>query len=170
MINVSKPCLLALLSGISGFVFAQVKGPSVIASAGGISKTANLILEWTVGEPAVETLSSSSSLYTQGFHQPVLEVQKLSTGRELASLKNKLLVYPNPATSVINIQLDKPAESPLLVSVLDMNGKVLATNNFPVSSTLLRINVSRLAQGAYLLRITDTRGTIQDDYKIIKVQ
>jgi hypothetical protein len=75
MINASKPHLLALLLGTSGFA-------------------------------------------THGFHQPVLEVQKLSSDKELAASKNKLRVYSNPATAVITIQPDNPAESPLLISVL----------------------------------------------------
>jgi hypothetical protein len=170
MLNVKQTCLPAFLIGCSSFCFSQEKGSSVIAAAGGISKGGTIILEWTVGEPAVETLSSSSSLYTQGFHQPLLQVQKLSNQGDVAALKNAINVYPNPATSVINMQLEKASETGLLVSLIDGGGKVVFNNLLPPNSTFLKINVVRLSQGAYILRITDAKGTMQSDYKIIKAQ
>ncbi len=150
--------------------FSQEKNQSVIASAGEVSKSSTIVLEWTVGEPFIETVSSASSLYTQGFHQPVLEVHKLGAGKDVAVGKNTFRVFPNPTTAIINVQLDKTSEKPLLVSLMDGSGKVLLNNKFPVNSTALKINVQRLSQGAYILRITDNAGSLQGNYKIIKAQ
>jgi len=170
MIKVLQPCLLVLFIGSSLSGFSQEKSQSVIASAADISKAGNVILEWTVGEPAVETLSNSAAIYTQGFHQPLLEVQKMSTGRDLASVKDIVRVYPNPSTAIINVQLQKATPEALVVSLIDVSGKVLLNNNLPANSTILKINVSRLSQGAYILRITNAQGNIQGNYKIIKAQ
>ena len=168
MINVLQPCLLVLFLGSSLSGFSQEKSPSVIASAGDISRAGEIVLEWTVGEAMVETGTTSSQLYTQGFHQPVLKVHKLNAGKEVAAGKNSFRVFPNPATAIINVQLEKAAETPLLVSLLDASGKLLLNNRFPVNSRALKINVQGLAQGAYILRITDALGTLQGNYKIIK--
>ncbi len=170
MIHVKQTRLLALLIGGSLSSFAQEKSASVIAAAGGISKGSNIILEWTVGEPAVETVSNSAAIYTQGFHQPMLQVQKWRNENDLAGPKNSIRVYPNPTTAVVNIQLDKISETPLQVSLIDITGKTLLNNTFPARATSQKINVSRFSQGAYLLRITDAKGTIQGEYKIIKAQ
>ncbi len=125
-------------------------------------------MEWTVGEPAIETVSTSSALYTQGFHQPALQVQRMSSGKDVTALKNKILVYPNPATSVINLQLDKPSSSELVIWLMDEAGRQVLQNRLPANSSSLSLNVSRLSRGAYILRITDVRESSQNDYKIIK--
>ncbi len=170
MIKVLQPCLLVLFIGSSLSSFSQEKSQSVIASAGDISTGGNIILEWTVGEPAVETVSNSAALYTQGFHQPLLEVQKMSTGKDLVIVKDIVRVYPNPSTAIINVQLQKASAEPLVVSLIDGSGKVILNNNLPANSTILKINVSRLPQGAYILRITNAPGNINGNYKIIKAQ
>lgn len=162
---------LALLFIVSSLAcFSQEKTPSVIAAAGDVSKGGNVILEWTVGEPVIETTTSASAKYTQGFHQPLLEVQKIAPKKGAAALKFSAHVYPNPATAVLNIQLDHASENTLSVSLVDAGGKVLLNNVIPVNSTLLRINVSRLSGGAYILRIMDAKGNLQSNYKVIKAQ
>ncbi len=150
--------------------FSQKDNQSVISAGGDISKSSTLVLEWTVGETAIETVSSSSSLYTQGFHQPSLEVQRTGAANGSLIMKNIVHVFPNPTTSVLNIQLDKIPEVPLLVTVVDANGRVLINNNFPPKSNVLKINVSRFPQGTYFLRITDIKGSTRGEYKVIKAQ
>lgn len=168
MIHTLKLGIALLCIGGSLACYSQEKGPSVISPAGEVSKGGGIILEWTVGEPAIETVSTSSALYTQGFHQPVLHVQKLTTGKEVASLQNKILVYPNPATSVINVQLDNPFSSALIISLIDEAGKQVSSNRLPAQSSLLRLNIGALSSGVYILRITDAKGSAQNNYKIIK--
>lgn len=170
MIHALKPsfALLFIISSLA--CYSQQKTPSVIASAGDVSKGGNVILEWTVGEPVIETASSPSIKYTQGFHQPLLEVQKVAPKRELAARTFSAHVYPNPSSAVLNIQLDQVSQNPVLVSLLDAGGKVLLSNAIPANSTMLKINVSGLSGGAYLLRLMDAKGNLQSDYKVIKVQ
>jgi hypothetical protein len=150
--------------------FSQEKNQSVIAAAGDISKNATMILEWTVGEPIIETATSTTTLYTQGFHQPVLKVQKSKSSSDLVTNTLGVHVFPNPTTAILNVQLDKATNTPLLVSLTDVNGKVLLKNNFPVNSTALKINVSNLSQGTYLLHIADAKGVFHSEYKVIKAQ
>lgn len=64
MIKVLQPCLLVLFVGGSLSSFSQENNQSVIAAAGDVSKSPNLVLEWTLGETAVETINSGKGLYT----------------------------------------------------------------------------------------------------------
>src|SRR5690349_1308491 len=86
---------------------AQEKTTSVISAAGGIAHSNTLSLEWTLGEPVSETAISSSRMYTQGFHQPMLQIKKLDTPKEISSVFNSILVYPNPSASLVTIQPNK---------------------------------------------------------------
>ncbi len=170
MTYVKKMGLLAFLIGASLFSFAQEKNVSVIATAGGTSKGSNVILEWTVGEPVVETVSNGAAVYTQGFHQPILQVQRWKNENDVAIIKSSIRVYPNPTAAVVNIQLEKSLKVPLHIALIDMTGKTLFNNTVNAGALSQKINVSRLSQGAYLLRITDAKGTVQEEYKIIKAQ
>ncbi|MBC7511686.1 MAG: T9SS type A sorting domain-containing protein [Ferruginibacter sp.] len=167
--NVLKTCIVILCVSSSSSCFAQEKSPSVISSAGDVSKGGGLILEWTLGEPAVETLSTSTALYTQGFHQPVLLVQKINKSQDMAAINN-IIVYPNPATSVINLQLEKPSTSELVISLIDASGKLVLNNRLSTNSSFLKLNVSNLRTGTYILRIIDLKASAQSDFKIIKTQ
>ncbi|MFV0173257.1 T9SS type A sorting domain-containing protein [Empedobacter falsenii] len=74
---------------------------------------------------------------------------------------NKLAVYPNPATTEVNIKLDgsKVAD----VTVADITGRVI-----PVSfSKDGKVDTSRLAAGVYFLRVKDDKGVTRIQ-KIIK--
>ena len=162
--------LIIIAAATSSPSFSQKDNHSVIAAAGDISKSSTLVLEWTVGETAIETVSSSSSLYTQGFHQPSLDVQRIRSSDGALVMKNILHVFPNPVTSVLNIQLEKIPEVPLLITFVDANGSVLINNSFPRKSNVLKINVSRFPQGTYFLRIRDIKGSTRGEYKVIKAQ
>ncbi len=166
MIKVLQPCLLVLFIGSSLSGFSQENNQAVIAAAGDVSKSSNLVLEWTLGEAVVETASSSAALYTQGFHQPLLEVQKIPAPNLV--MKNIFHVFPNPTTSVLNIQLEDISEARLLVTLVDANGRVLINNEFPPKSNLLKIDVKRFTHGTYFLRITDAKGAITGQFKVIK--
>ena len=73
---------------------------------------------------------------------------RLSAPAEVAGYR----IYPNPATDVLNIEIPTSVDaSAVSVSVYDMRGAEVKNARF--EGNLL--NVSQLAKGVYLLRITD---------------
>jgi hypothetical protein len=65
-----------------------------------------------------------------------------------------LIVYPNPVTDVLNIDLTgKIGEG--TISILTLEGKVMQTQNTSGKS-LVTLNLSRLTQGIYLCRYSNT--------------
>lgn len=63
--------------------------------------------------------------------------------------------YPNPATEVLNIQLNTNASS---VSILGLDGKVLSTEK--VNSNEVSVNVANLVSGMYVYELTSTSGEV----------
>jgi M6 family metalloprotease-like protein len=59
-----------------------------------------------------------------------------------------LLLYPNPANEVLNVQLSSFGEA--VVEICSLNGNLLITNTITGSA---RINVSELPDGFYLIRV-----------------
>lgn len=66
-------------------------------------------------------------------------------------------LFPNPAKQAVNLLIDAPARENLTIMVVDAVGKVVKMQKASVeagSNTLL-LNVAGLAQGSYLVRITN---------------
>ena len=73
-------------------------------------------------------------------------------------LLNSVILYPNPANDVVNIQCTTNNVQILGVEVIDVYGKVINTLNVTENPT--RINVSGLATGMYFVRVTTEEGTV----------
>jgi hypothetical protein len=67
-----KLILFALLPFLASPVFAQTLSSQVIGSSGGFLTAGNGSLSYTVGELAVQQISSGSGMLTQGFQQPIV--------------------------------------------------------------------------------------------------
>ncbi len=83
----TKICILlgaALSLPLAGM--AQQLSPSVLAASAGTISTQTMVLDWTLGELVVETATSPDRLYTQGFHQPLLQVSELDNQTALAGV------------------------------------------------------------------------------------
>lgn len=72
-----------------------------------------------------------------------------------------LLLFPNPATAQLGLRLNSDAGRTLQVEVVDLAGqRVLDLGSWAVAGTTWRNwDISGLASGAYLLRVTGDKGT-----------
>ena len=72
-------------------------------------------------------------------------------------LRNSVVLFPNPAKEVINVQCTM--YNVQSVEVIDVFGKVITTMD-AYNASLLSINVSGLASGMYFVRVTTEDGTV----------
>jgi len=150
------------------FLFAQSAERQVIGSAGGFSSSSDIQVSSTVGETVVGTSTSSTLILTQGFQQPSEE----SLGIEDYETGLSINAYPNPASSIVNLELEAPYSMELSVQVLDFNGRPLATliQNLKVRGTSTQeIDFSNFASGNYFLLLTNKKGNLRQNIKILKV-
>jgi hypothetical protein len=63
-------------------------------------------------------------------------------------------VYPNPATTTLNVLMNAPAFSKTQIVVTDLAGKVLNTYNYQLNAgdNTLSVNVAALPSGTYLIK------------------
>jgi hypothetical protein len=75
-------------------------------------------------------------------------------------LENSVILYPNPAKEVINVQctMNNVQWNGALIEVLDVYGKLLQT--LKADSEITQINVSNLANGMYFVRMTTEQGVV----------
>jgi PKD repeat protein len=72
----------------------------------------------------------------------------------------QMKTYPNPVENQLNIALSLESNTQISVEIYNLAGQNLLSNNYNLQagSQTLRINLSDLAKGSYILRITNTNG------------
>lgn len=165
MIKGTKVLILLLLSVYSEG-FSQQLSHQVLVPAAGVVTTSNLNYSQTIGETAVEIMSSGFIL-TQGFQQPGMlvspNIQPPGTGAE---------VYPNPATDHITIKLFGETARKFKVDIINMKGITIRSMtidfitkyNYEEST-----DITSLTIGFYLVRITSDDSKINRIFKIEKM-
>jgi hypothetical protein len=68
-------------------------------------------------------------------------------------------VYPNPVSSFLSIEIDSRLKEDFRIEILDASGRIVVQNqyNYADHHQLLRLDLSNLATGLYILRLTDSR-------------
>lgn len=153
---------------------AQSRSPSVISTGGGTAVGNKIILEWTLGDLAVQSIRSSTLLITEGFHQPfLLKVETVDTEpfaeRYDPKEKYRVSLHPNPAlaTLIITLQGDNPEKT--IISLLDANGKLIQEESILPFDKQATMDVSALVPGLYYVPIRNSNGDIIKTFKVSKM-
>jgi trimeric autotransporter adhesin len=67
--------------------------------------------------------------------------------------KMVIAMYPNPATSVLNISISSISNESLQLRITDVTGRVLKTRNYNNASGTIQLNIDDLAKGTYFLEL-----------------
>jgi hypothetical protein len=153
--------------------FSQDLKQNVIASAGGVDKAGAISLEWTLGEFAVETITATKNLYTQGFHQPILMVKSFHSPPKPESSNDilssyKILLAPNPVQSFVNVFINSKVTEKFSLTLYDMSGKKVMSKLVTGSDLSIRIEMGHYSSGIYLMDIRNDAGTMIKAFKIVK--
>lgn len=155
--------LLLIAPALASIAGAQTLAIQVLTGAGDTFSAANgTKLDWTLGEPVVETFANQAAL-TQGF----LQAFDLATPVLEQPLSDILLkVYPNPASDRLTIETD--AATPLQAQLYDLYGRLLLTAI--LKSQKETLDISHLPSGAYLLSILGERPDSYREVQTFKIQ
>jgi alcohol dehydrogenase YqhD (iron-dependent ADH family) len=65
-------------------------------------------------------------------------------------------LFPNPASTQVNVIIDAPRRDKIMVVVTDMGGKKVIQQqaNVDIGSNTVPIDIARLASGSYLVKLT----------------
>lgn len=155
--------------GISYGATAQKLSPDILATAGGSNRTAAIQLDWTLGETAVETVATPAQIFTQGFHQPDLQVIPMPV-KGNSALQDDYKVAPNPAVSQLIVYLPVGRQEETRFILADLNGKVLLSKTAGFQRSKVELALAPYAEGLYLLHVQNASGTTLQTFKIIKAR
>lgn len=71
-------------------------------------------------------------------------------------------IFPNPATTVVNLLVGSPAKDQISMLVTDISGRVVIqrTLNVEMGSNTLPVNITALAGGTYMVKIISSDGEV----------
>ena len=174
----SNFCLLFCFFSIfiSNYSFCQKLSPEIISSAGDISKTASISLEWTLGETVIESSKTADKHYTQGFHQSYLKVISIfpAKNESLASDYN-MMIFPNPVESILEIKistenLSKDEIGEVELFLIDIRGQQLLVQKTNDKSNSTFLDMTGFPSGTYFLKAQKENGLLLKSFKIVKVK
>ena len=127
---------------------------------------------WNNGGELMSVTAHSETVYewyTATSHYPVLHIQvteagtlisytSLVGGIENNPLLSQISVYPNPANDIINVKLTDVISGKVEISLLNPKGQTL-TQLTETGNRIFSTDISRLASGAYFIRIENNSGS-----------
>lgn len=155
------PCLIACLAGNS----QKTAMPSVISTAGEISRSGDITFEWTLGETFVESAKDKSTWLTQGYHQPMLLVKENS---QRFSSSYDVKIFPNPAHDILNVLIRTNLTDELVFKIIDVTGRVVFMQDAPGGSNEIKLKINELPEGMFVLSVMNVRGYWIRSFKVVK--
>ena len=73
-------------------------------------------------------------------------------GFEEEAAKEEIIAYPNPANVMVNIPLSENYGD-VVLTITDLQGKIVRTENVSMSNAILTVDVTELASGQYIFNI-----------------
>lgn len=144
---------------------AQENDLRVISPAGSTYESSGILLEWTVGEVAVQTLENPNNLLSQGFHQPTYNIVSIEP---IPKEIGKLSVLPNPFTSFFEITMAFENSENGVIELYDMYGKQIFKTPFEGKSVVENYVTTKLTPGAYLLVISFSNHSFTQTIHLVK--
>lgn len=157
---------------------SQVVAPSVFNAGGGTFQSGYHQFEWSIGELSLVgdmTSSNNAVVITNGFLQPFIQYPSRDNSNHIFG-DDEIKVFPNPASSYVEINFLTKQRGRITISFYDASGKkILVTADVYHGVGLIkRIPVSQLPNEVYMLHIDlePYAGYVAKKgiYKIIKIR
>lgn len=142
------------------FPVSVLSAQDVISSQGDSYSNGSNTVDFTIGEPIIETVGDGTNDLTQGFHQTLLIITNLEDYKNTFDVS----IYPNPSSEYVGLNVEKFEN--LSYHLYDINGKLL--NNASLNNKSTKINMIDFAKGTYLLTLIDQENNKLKTYQIIK--
>lgn len=156
--------LMFLVVGLALTIMAmsQTASSELVSSGGDSFSNANYQIDWSIGECMIATFSGVNYQLTQGFHQSNYIVTDVE---ELSESNANISVYPNPTTDLISVDFTNVAVSESILTIADINGKVLQVRSSENNSE--KLDFAAYAAGVYFLTVKQENKVVKS-FKIIK--
>ncbi len=100
---------------------------------------------------------------------PQIKVEEQTTGIKNDAPDTKAKVYPNPATSQVNVEVSAIEAEQVTLTISNLNGQVKDQKviNGDNGNQTIQLNISQWPSGAYILKLQDQHGQVQAAQKLM---
>ena len=156
-----KKKYLVLLSLVIGL---NAKAQQSTNTSGGNATGAGGTVTYSVGQISYTTNTGTIGSACQGVQQP-FEIFKVTSVDEAKDLNINLSAFPNPTFDFLTLKIESESTKNLSYLLLDINGKLLASQKLDGAETKIAMN--NYAAATYFVKITENNNTLKT-FKIIK--
>ena len=138
-------------------LYSQELHHQMLSAQGASKELSNgIYVSQTIGQQSViGNYTKDGKTYGQGYQQSVWS-KYISTNTNNAITT---VTYPNPFISTINFQFSQAIKEPISVSVFDIRGRLIFTQEKQASGNILTIDLPNLASSNYLVRLSSPNYT-----------
>lgn len=119
---------------------------------------------YSVGQIVYATNNGTTGSVAQGVQQ-AYEISVVTDIKNEKKINMSLVVFPNPTTSFLNLQIADLKKEQLTYQLTDALGKLIIENKITGSTT--QINMNAQAEAIYFLNVLENNQTVKT-FKIIK--
>ncbi|MDR2906864.1 MAG: T9SS type A sorting domain-containing protein [Bacteroidales bacterium] len=134
------------------------------------TQTPKYLVDWTIGEPVVESFRGAKKQLTQGFHQSLLNQKSTYVFSRLDQDHTRhFSVFPNPFVSNFTVKWDFSENLNLEFELFALDGRRLFYQRQNAANGQLFIQLQNLTPSTYILRISDPQRNFVETHTLIKI-
>ena len=132
-----------------------VKPQAIISSGKSFQKT-NAGVTFTVGEIVVKPMANNEVSLSNGVIASAMPflVSKVVTNKTDIQFH----LFPNPANTTAMFKMQSTKDEPVLIKIVDLQGKEITAQNLPHSSSTFSFAVQDWTAGMYVLNVYSQKG------------
>jgi hypothetical protein len=154
-----------LLGIVLSFIVIKSHAQELISSAGSSFSSTDYSMEWSIGELAVSTLTSSNYILTQGFHQGIIAPNTVFDNI-ISDIQVK--AFPNPVEDELSISINT-TEKKLQLEIYDIAGALLYKTVIYDTKKLFKHSFNAYSMGVYQINLNSSEGVRLRQLKIVKL-
>jgi len=152
-----------LLVGIACMSFKSFQAQESVHSSGNNVMGTGGTVSYSIGQVAYVTNVGANGSVAQGVQQP-FEIQTV-LGNENFNISLEMVVYPNPTTNLLMLEVKNYVLENLDYQLFDLNGRLIIDEKISAETTT--ISMEQYPSAVYLLKVIDNSKEIKT-FKILK--
>lgn len=158
-IKLKLSAVLLLGLGLTG-----LQAQESVNATGGNASGSGGSAGYSVGQVVYTTTTGTNGSVAQGVQQP-FDISIVTGLEEAKGINLTVSAYPNPTTDFLTLKIEGDVKIKYIVSLFDMNGKLLESETAEGIETT--ISMKTLVPATYFVKVTDGNKKVKT-FKVIK--
>ena len=96
------------------------------------------------------------------------ETPQLQRAANQIDAAQNITAFPNPASTILTLELSAPTQTPATVSIRDLLGRTLRSQILPAGQQRISLDVANLPSGSFLVNVTTATTTTVKHFQVVR--